>query len=368
MADSLVSKVAERAIHIQQIPAPTFEEQQRARFVLAEFEAEGLSQVEIDPLGNVFACLPGADQDRPPLVVSAHTDTVFPAETDLTVRRDGTRVYGPGIGDNSLGVAGLFGLLWSLHERQITLPGDVWLVANVGEEGLGDLNGMKAVYERFGEEILGYIVLEGLALGRIYHRGLGVRRYRILVDTIGGHSWVDYGNPSAIHELALLTAQIMTLRTPHRKRTSINVGKIAGGVSINTIAPHAYLELDLRSESGRILATLARKVEDLVRFAQRPGVKYTIETIGDRPFGEIPPEHPLVRAAVRALHAQGLNADLQIGSTDANIPLMHGVPAVTIGLTGGGGAHTTGEFMDTALLEKGLAQLVDLVQRVFEIN
>ena len=367
MAESLVSKVAERAIQIQQIPAPTFEEQQRADFVLAEFKAEGLSQAGMDEIGNVYACLPGADRSRLPLVVSAHTDTVFPAETDLSLKREGTRVYGPGIGDNSLGVAGLFGLVWSLRERQITLPGDLWLVANVCEEGLGDLKGMKAVYERFGQETIGYIVLEGLALGRIYHRGLGVRRYRISVDTAGGHSWVDYGNPSAIHELALLTAQIMTLRTPHRKRTSINVGKIAGGVSINTIAPHAYLELDLRSESGRILSTLARKVEDLLRFAQRPGVKYTIETIGDRPFGEVPPDHPLVRAAVRALHAQGFNADLQIGSTDANIPLNHGVPAVTIGLTGGGGAHTTGEYMDTALLAKGMAQLVELVQRAFEI-
>jgi len=211
-------------------------------------------------------------------------------------------------------------------------------------------------------------VLEGLALGRIYHRGLGVRRYRISVDTVGGHSWVDYGNPSAIHELALLTAQIMTLRTPQRKRTSINVGKIAGGVSINTIAPHAYLELDLRSESGRILSALARKVEDLVRFAQRPGVKYTIEKIGDRPFGEIAPDHPLVQAAVQALHAQDLHADLQIGSTDANIPLYHGVPAVCIGLTGGGGAHTTGEYMDTTLLGKGLAHLLEVVQRAFELS
>jgi tripeptide aminopeptidase len=366
MADPLIDRIVQRAIQIQQIPAPTFEELERAKFVFAEFQNEKLSDVEIDEDGNVYARLPGENPEQPPLVVSAHTDTVFPAETDLTVKTVGEKIYGPGIGDNSLGVAGLFGLVWTLREQGRTLPGDVWLVANVGEEGLGDLKGMKAVFNRFGNIPSGYIILEGLALGRIYHRGLGVRRYRISVETTGGHSWVDYGNPSAIHELSLLAAQILSLRTSYRKRTSINIGNFSGGLSINSIAPYAVMELEFRSESERVLSALSRKVLDLVRFADRPGVDYQLEVIGDRPFGEIPPEHPLVQAGQAALEAQGLAAVPQIGSTDANFPLKHGAPAICIGLTSGYGAHTAGEYMDLSLLPKGMAQLVDVVIKAFE--
>ncbi|MBN2044250.1 MAG: M20/M25/M40 family metallo-hydrolase [Anaerolineales bacterium] len=368
MPAELIEKIVQKAIQIQQIPAPTFEEKRRAQFVQDGFVAEGLSQVEMDGDGNVFACLPGADSDHLPLVVTAHTDTVFPAGTDLSVTRENGKVHGPGIGDNSLGVAGLYGLVWALREQNIQLQGDLWLAANIGEEGLGDLKGMKAVYERFGNQALGYLVLEGLALGRIYNRGLGVRRYRISVETVGGHSWVDYGNPSAIHELVLLTSQILGLRTPQRARTSMNVGKISGGVSINTIAPHALLELDLRSESGRVLNNLARKVEGLVRVAEHPGARYTCEVIGDRPFGEVAPADPLVQAGIMALKAQGLEAILEIGSTDANIPLSHGVPAICIGLTTGGGAHTTSEFLEIEPLSKGLAQLLDVVQSAYRNN
>ncbi|MEJ2757000.1 MAG: M20/M25/M40 family metallo-hydrolase, partial [Anaerolineales bacterium] len=231
MADSTIDRIIQRAIEIQQIPAPTFEEQERAAFVMAGFENEGLEQVSIDKIGNVYGLLPG-ENAKTSIVVSAHTDTVFPADTDLRITREGNHIYGPGIGDNSLGVAGLFGLLWMLREQKIQLPGDLWLVANVGEEGLGDLAGMKKVVDRFGDSPLGYIILEGLAFGRLYHRGLGVRRYRISVETVGGHSWVDYGNPSAIHELSLIAADILALRIPYRRRTSINIGKISGGVSI----------------------------------------------------------------------------------------------------------------------------------------
>ncbi len=366
MSDKIVEEVVNRAIEIQQIPAPTFDEKLRAAFVAESFRAEGLSDVQIDEDGNVYARLPGMDSDKPPLVVSAHTDTVFPAETDLTVTREEGKVHGPGIGDNSLGVAGLFGLVWMLRQHNIQLPADVWLAANICEEGLGDLNGMKAVYQRFGDRALGYIILEGLALGRIYHRGLGVRRYRISIETVGGHSWVDYGNPSAIHELALLTSEISGLRTPLRARTTMNVGKISGGVSINTIAPFASMELDLRSENGRALSTLARKVEGLVRLSERPGVRYTCEEIGNRPFGEIAEDHPLVQAGIQALRNQGLEAVLEIGSTDANIPLSNGAPAICIGLSNGGGAHTTSEFIETASLTKGLAHLLDVVQLAFD--
>ena len=312
-----------------------------------------------------MAALPGKARE-PFLVVSAHTDTVFPMETDLTVKRSKNIVRGPGIGDNSVGVAGLFGLIWLLRQENIVLPGDIWLVANVCEEGLGDLIGMRKVVDRFGEDPLAYIILEGLALGRLYHRGLGVRRYKISVSTKGGHSWVDYGSPSAIHILSDIAQQILSIRLAYRKRSTINIGRISGGVSINTIAPYAEMELDLRSESGRVLSVLGKKVEDIVRFAARPEVELKCEIIGDRKFGEIPAEHPLVELAVDALKQQGVEPHLLIGSTDANVPLSRGLPAVCVGLTSGGGAHTDAEFMDTTNLAKGMAQVKMLVLATFE--
>jgi len=184
MDASLVAQVLDLAVQIQQIPAPTFYESGRAAFIQKQFVKAGLRDVQVDEIGNVYGRLPGAGQ-KPPLVVSAHSDTVFPASTDLQVRREKGQIHGPGIGDNSLGVAGLFGLLWGLRARlqgssaELRFPGDLWLVANVGEEGLGDLRGMRVVVDRFGPQVLAYLVVEGMALGQIYHRGLGVKRYRI---------------------------------------------------------------------------------------------------------------------------------------------------------------------------------------------
>lgn len=361
----LIEKVIERAIEIQQIPAPTFAEKERAAFVLRLFQQEGLAEAEMDFFGNVYARLPGAGTAKP-LLISAHTDTVFPAGTDLSLRREPERIYAPGLGDNSLGVAGLFGLIWALRGAGASLPGDLWLVANVGEEGLGDLYGMKAVVERFKDAPQAYIILEGMALGQVYHRALASRRFRIAAVTRGGHSWVDYGAPSAVHNLAKLAANFAALPVPEKPRSSLNVGTFQGGTSINTIAAHAELELDLRSEDGETLQTLVDQVMALARAAVRPGVTIQVEQVGDRPFGALAQDHPLVQAAVSTLRSQGLEARLNIGSTDANVPLSKGYPAVCVGLANGGGAHTRAEFIETGKLEKGLAALVELVRRVFE--
>jgi acetylornithine deacetylase/succinyl-diaminopimelate desuccinylase-like protein len=239
-----------------------------------------------------------------PLVVSAHLDTVFPLNTDLQLSRTPDKFTGPGIGDNSLGLAGLFGLLWGLKEigsgqsNSVPLPGDLWLVANVCEEGLGNLRGMKAIVDRFKQNSLAYLVLEGLSLGQVFHRGLGVRRYRITVHTPGGHSWMDHGRPSAVHELADLVVKFKNIPLPIKPRTSLNVGMISGGTSVNTIASGAEMLLDLRSEDSYILDVLAAQVEKLVEGANRAGgdtVKVKAEVIGHRPSGEIPVEHPLVK-------------------------------------------------------------------------
>jgi acetylornithine deacetylase/succinyl-diaminopimelate desuccinylase-like protein len=366
MDAALVARVLDLAVAIQQIPAPPFGEAQRGAFLRERFLVEGLQDVAVDDIGNVFGRIPGLGQ-LPPVVVSAHLDTVFPYGTDLQVQREADKVFGPGIGDNSLGLAGLMGLLWALRQKsnQITLPGDVWLVANVGEEGLGDLRGMRAVVDRFGDGVCAYLILEGMALGQIYHRGLGVQRYRITVSTPGGHSWVDYGKPSAIHELGNLVTRLTAVPVPAQPRSSLNVGVITGGTSVNTIAAEAHLELDLRSENGVALNQLVHQVEALVNSASRPDVAVTLDLIGRRPAGKLASNHPLVRLAKRCLQMQGIQSNLTIGSTDANIPLSRGLPAICIGLSTGYGAHTVNEYIHVGPLFQGMAQLVAVVEGIF---
>lgn len=352
-------------MQIQQIPAPTFAEAERARFVHDLFVKEGLQDISIDNIDNVYARLPGEGKGLP-LIVSAHLDTVFPIETDLQINRKKDRIIGPGIGDNTMGVASLFGLLWLLRSGNITLPGDLWLVANVCEEGLGDLRGMNAVVERFGADVQAYLIIEGLSLGYIQNRALGVQRYRITAKTTGGHSWSDYGQPSALHELSKLATQLTAIPLPEQPRTTMNVGRMGGGTSINAIAADAWLELDLRSESPQTLTELTENVEKLVKMANRPDVQVAAEVIGRRPAGELSPVHPLVRLAEDCLRKQGIEPRLIIGSTDANIPLSRGIPAVVLGVTNGAGAHTTGEFIYTAPVERGMQQLLQFVSRAWK--
>jgi len=360
------NRVLDLAIQIQQIPSPTFNEGERAAFIRDLFADEGLANIEVDQAGNVLAKLPGVGSS-PPLVVTAHSDTVFPLETDLSVTREEGKISGPGIGDNSLGTAGLFGLLWLLHQRDIKLPGDLWLIANVCEEGLGDLKGMRAIVDRFSDQPIAYIVVEGMALGQIYHRGLGVQRYKIETRGDGGHSWVDYGTPSAIHELASLITKITDIELPAEPRTSMNVGVITGGTSINTIAAEAELQLDLRSTDPKTLSELAENIEKFAANSSRSNIKFKTSVIGQRPAGSIPESNPLVKLAAQTLEELGLKPKLNIGSTDANIPLSRGYPCVCIGLTNGSGAHTVNEFIYTDPIGVGLDQLTNLVEQSFDV-
>ncbi len=362
-----------QAVQIQQIPATTFHEDRRARFILNNFLDLGAKDAHMDDRGNVYLQIKGQAK-RSPLVISAHLDTVFPPATDLTLRRTPEKIYGAGIGDNSLGLAGLCGVYWVFDQndgnlsKKPGLEGDIWLVANVGEEGLGNLNGMKAVVDRFGSKPLAYIVLEGMALGQIYHRGLGVRRYRISVHTKGGHSWVDYGNPSAIHALADLVVKFNAISMPVEPRTTLNVGMISGGTSVNTIAAEASCEVDLRSESSQELNLLSDRFLKLVEEVNqnsKQALKVSAEVIGERPAGEIPENHPLVKLAADSYAANGITAKLNIGSTDANEPLSRGLPSICVGLTTGGGAHSTEEYIDTKPVSMGLGILVDLIQAIY---
>lgn len=361
MDPQLVNRVLELAIAIQQIPAPTFNERKRGTYIQDRFLQEGIADTAMDEVGNVYGRLTGKTSSQP-IVISAHLDTVFPLDTDLHVEHLADRITGPGIGDNAVGVAGLFGLMWELNQRQVVPNSDLWFVANVGEEGLGNLRGMRALVDRFGDQPRAYLVLEGMALGQIYHRGLGVSRYRITVSTSGGHSWVDYGRPSAVQELAQIITRLQAIEIPEQPRTTLNVGVIAGGSSVNTIAAEAHLDLDLRSEDQATLGDLVSKVDSVIQYIQSPDVRIASELIGQRPVGEISQHHPLVEIAVKSLETVGVQPRLNIGSTDANIPLSLGYPAICIGLTTGNGAHTVNEFIHTSPLPTGLDQLLWIVE------
>jgi acetylornithine deacetylase/succinyl-diaminopimelate desuccinylase-like protein len=360
-------RVLDLAMQIQQIAAPTFNESARGIFVRDLFQKENLKDISIDDVGNVLARLPGRDKHAKPLIVSAHLDTVFPASVNLQSREEAGKVIAPGIGDNSLGVGALFGILWAIHQRKIELEHDLWLVANVGEEGLGDLCGMRAVVDRFNADVIGYLVLEGLALGHIYHRAIGVKRYRIHTHTVGGHSWSDYGQPSAVHELASLVTRLTSMKLPREPRTTMNIGTISGGTGINVLASEARCELDLRSEDPHTLEKVIARAEECIREANREGVTIKTEVIGQRPAGEIPSSHPFVQAAVDSMKKQGLEAVLTAGSTDANIPLSRGIPAVVLGITTGGSAHTLHEYIKTEPIAMGMAGVVNFVERAGSI-
>ena len=358
-------QIAALTVEIQQMPAPTGAEAVRANWVERRFTQMKLGGVSQDSLYNVYARVPGAKQ-TPALLVSAHTDTVFPANTDLSVRVDEEtgRIYGPGIGDNSAGVAALL----TLAELLMKLPPppvDIWLVANTGEEGLGDLRGMRAAVDRLGPTLGAAIVIEGMGLGRIVHRGLGSRRYRITARAPGGHSWSDFGSASAIHVLVKLAADLTRLRLPDTPRTTYNIGRISGGRSVNTIAQEAWLELDVRSEEAAALEQTIADALEIVQNYQTPewlrqDVTVEATVIGDRPSGGIDAGHPLVQAAMAALHDVGRPEypDLRISSTDANIPLSRGIPAVCVGITEGGGAHRLEEWMQKQPLGQGMRHLM----------
>ena len=207
-------------VEIQQIAAPTFAEKKRSDFVEKRFTQMALADVSQDELGNVFGRLPGTGSTRPPIIISAHLDTVFPADTDLTFKREGNRLYGPGMADNSAGVAGLIRIIESMQTYGAIPPRDIWAVANVGEEGLGDLNGMRAVYERFGQKAT-YIVLEGGSFGHLIHQGIGVHRFKVKVSAAGGHSWADFGQSSAIHTMGTIIHQISQIQVPKSPKTGM---------------------------------------------------------------------------------------------------------------------------------------------------
>ncbi len=359
LAAASVGPVCDWAEKICLVPAPSYEEMPRAEFVAEAFQLHGLTP-EIDEMGNVYARRKGTGQAQS-LMLAAHTDTVFPRGTEIKVRRTDGEMIGPGIGDNSLGVAGLLGLASIMGQAEIETPGDVLFIANVGEEGLGNLRGIKAMVDRFEDELGGVVAIEGHNVGRITHMAVGSKRIRVTVDGPGGHSWGAFGQPSAIHELAQIVTQISQLSVPSDPKTTFNVGLIEGGVSVNTIAPRASAVIDMRSVDPASLDRLADQVERIISSRAGDPIRVKIDVLGERPAGRTDPSTKIVRTAVQILKEIGLEPELNASSTDANIPISRGIPAICVGLTYGSGAHRVEESIEIAPIESGMLQLALLV-------
>lgn len=343
-------------IELTEIEAPTFAEAERGRAYRAKLEALGVEDIETDAAGNVFGFRRGRGSG-PTLVLCAHLDTVFPAGTDVKAAwRDG-KVYAPGISDDGRGLAAVLAVLRALQSADIETEGDLLVGATVGEEGLGDLNGVKHLFAERQDDIDGFISIEPGAPERITYLATGSKRHSVTYRGPGGHSFGDYGTPSPVHALGRAIAGISSIRTPEEPKTTYNVGIVEGGTTVNTIAEQARMVVDLRSNSARELERLEREVlricrqaaDDESRFRGRPNViRVESELVGDRPAGSQDPDSPIVRAASEAAKVLGHEPVLDAASsTDSNVPIHLGIPAVTLGGGGDfGGCHTLGEWFD----------------------
>ena len=335
------------------IPAPPFGEDARGRAMARMLVEAGVDSVHVDEAGNVLALLDGR-RDAPPVVLAAHLDTVFPPETDVTVRRTGNVLRAPGISDDGRGLAVILAVARCCAEAGVVPRTPVLLAATVGEEGLGDLRGVKYLFGPAGaaHDAAGFISVDGAGLTRIVVRGVGSRRFRIHARGPGGHSWVDWGAPNPIHTLGSVVAGLVALPLPANPRTTLTVARWSGGTAINAIPRSADVEVDTRSESESHLRDLEARVRAVVRTLAEEerargdgGVTLEVEPIGARPCGTTPEHAPLVRTAVEATRSVGAEPTLAVSSTDANIPMSRGIPAVAIGGGGEAGkAHTPEEW------------------------
>ncbi|CAN5725512.1 M20/M25/M40 family metallo-hydrolase [soil metagenome] len=364
-------------VELAQIAAPPFGEAPRGRHVQARFAALGLKHVHSDEVGNVRGTLPRTEntaETAEPVIVSAHLDTVFPAEVSLAVRRDGDRIHVPGISDNARGLAGLLALIRVLQEERLSTTHPVVFIATVGEEGAGDLRGVKHLF-RSGAAMCSahaFLSLDGTGLRRIVHRAVGSRRLRLSVHGPGGHSWADWGSANPLHAIGRGIAGMREIELPTDPRTTLTVARAGGGTSVNAIPEEAWIEMDLRSEGGTELDILEARVRDAIgtavdlenarrsRRTRALQARYTV--IGDRPGGTISPDTALVRAAVAATRALGARPELAASSTDANVAIALGIPSVTIGLGGeSGGIHTLNEWYSNERGAQGLERALLLL-------
>ena len=353
-----VDQIVEEAIRICETPAPTFEEAERAAYVKERFVALGLAEVTIDAAGNVRGVRPGMGR-APGVAVGAHLDTVFPRGTDVRVRREGSRLLAPGIGDNSVAVASLLAMVEALNAAGVRTMGDLHLTCNTGEEGLGDLKGMKAFVGDVKDKVKALVALEGMKLNRIIHIAVGSRRYKVTFTARGGHSWGHFPAPSAIHIMGRAIADISRLEVPTDPKTTYNVGVVRGGTTVNTIASEAEMLVDMRSVDIRALGDLERSVLGIVERTALDGEgRAKCELVGDRPAGSIPADHPVVQA-VKAVHrALGLQTFTEASSTDVNAALGVNLPGVCIAITEGANEHRLDEYIEIGPISIGMKNIL----------
>jgi acetylornithine deacetylase/succinyl-diaminopimelate desuccinylase-like protein len=356
--DAHVQQIIEEAVRICEIPAPTFEETERAAYVCGRFAALGLQDVTIDPAGNARGRRRGTG-GGPGLAMAAHLDTVFPKGTDVKVKRQGTRLLAPGIGDNSVGIAALLTMVEAMNAAGLATAGDLYLSSNTGEEGLGDLKGMKAFMAEVKDRVGATIAVEGMKVNRIIHVAVGSRRYKVTFTARGGHSWGHFPSPSAIHIMGRAIAEISRLDVPTDPKTTYNVGVIHGGTTVNTIATEAEMLVDMRSVDTRSLADLERRVLAIVGNAATEGDgQAKLEMVGDRPAGSISADHPVVQTC-RAVHrALGIPTFSEASSTDANVPLGMGLPGVCLSITEGANEHRLDEYIETGPISTGVKNIL----------
>jgi tripeptide aminopeptidase len=350
------AQTIEDQVRLCQIPAPPFKEAARAKAYAEAFRALGLKSVRIDKEGNVLGERPGLAR-RPHLVFSAHLDTVFPEDTDVTVKREGAVMRGPGIGDDCRGLAVVLAVVRALGKAGVQTPGTITFVGTVGEEGLGDLRGVKALFrETLKGEVDRFVSIDGTGLG-ITHIGVGSLRYRVAFKGPGGHSYGAFGLANPVHALGRAIAKVADFEVPREPKTTFNVGRVGGGTSVNSIAFESWMEVDMRSADPAALKSVDASFHKAVDTALAEenerwnnNGRLTVEKrlVGDRPAGRTPADAPIVAAAVSVTKALGLPVALDEGSTDANIPMSLNIPAVTIDGGGRGtGAHSLGETFDT---------------------
>ncbi|MGD0178265.1 MAG: M20/M25/M40 family metallo-hydrolase [Terriglobales bacterium] len=367
-------------LEMARIPAPPFGEAARSEWLQERFRALGLEEVRTDDVGNVFGIHKSRQTSKPSTqftALSAHIDTVFPAGTPLNLRQQGNRLYGPGVSDNGAGVAALLAVAAALRASKIALATPILFIGNVGEEGEGDLRGMRHIFSqaRWKDSIRYSLVLDGAGSDTIVAEALGSRRFEVIVRGPGGHSWSDFGMPNPIFVLARAIHSFSQTSIPSSPKTTFNVGVIRGGTSVNSIPESASMRVDIRStsmaEMERLEASLRRALDLAVaeesRVSERrtssqkrlSGLSCEVVPIGNRPAGELDGS-ALMLKVIRAVDAYlGNAAQIQRASTDANIPLSMGREAIAIGGGGvGGGAHTLQEWFDCSGRDLGLKRIL----------
>jgi len=360
----------EEQIRITEIAAPPFHEGARAAYMKKLLTAAGL-RVDMDGTGNVIGEFEGTSPDI--VMITAHMDTVFPAGTNVNVKREGNRLLAPGISDNGTGLAAMVAIARSFREMKIKTKNTILFVADVGEEGEGNLRGIRALVDAYKKRLKYVIALDGSATEYVTTAALASRRVEVVLSGPGGHSWSDFGVPNPIHALGRGIARFVAARVPESPRTSFNVGEIEGGSSVNSIPSHAMMKIDLRSESEAELS----KLESFLRESIQGGIDeemsaarergmaggtslldLKISVLGVRPAGELPENSPLLAALLAADTRLGNRSRRERSSTDANIPLSVGIPAISIGAGGrSGGAHTLEEWYEPTNRELGMQRV-----------